>query len=445
MKVFCYTLLAFLIVPSFVMAEKPWNQFRGPNGNGKTSATNLPVKFNETKNIRWKTPIHNQGWSSPVVWGNQIWLTTATEGGTELFAICVDLESGKIIHDIKVFDVAHPQLTMPQMNTHASPTPIVEEGRVYVHFGSYGTACLDTKTGKKLWERRDLNCDHRVRAGSSPIIDGDLLFLTYDGLDVKFIVALDKNSGKTVWIRNRDIESEDVGTEKVPPAQKPEESNAIYKTELATGTKIEDTDKAFATPTIIEHQGKKQLISPAVRVTFSYDPKTGEELWRVLHGPSGWNDACRPIYENQLVYLTIGIGKQLLAIDPSGTGDITDTHIVWNTKKTVPKMPSPLIVDDLLFMIDDNGVASCLDAKTGDQIWRKRIGGNYWASPFYADGRIYLANKDGDVTIIAASREYELLAKNHFDEPFNASPAVAGNALILRSLTHLYCVTNDDE
>ena len=201
MKAFWCTLLTFFFIAPCSMAEKPWNQFRGPDGNGKTTATNLPIEFNETKNVRWKTPIHDQGWSSPVVWGNQIWLTTALESGKELFAICVDRESGKIIHDIKVFDVDEPQMTMPQMNTHASPTPIIEEGRVYIHFGSYGTACLDTKTGKKIWERRDLNCDHRVRAGSSPIIDGDLLFLTYDGIDIKFIAALDKHTGETVWIR----------------------------------------------------------------------------------------------------------------------------------------------------------------------------------------------------------------------------------------------------
>ena len=163
MKAFWCTLLTFFFIAPCSMAEKPWNQFRGPDGNGKTTATNLPIEFNETKNVRWKTPIHDQGWSSPVVWGNQIWLTTALESGKELFAICVDRESGKIIHDIKVFDVDEPQMTMPQMNTHASPTPIIEEGRVYIHFGSYGTACLDTKTGKKIWERRDLNCDHRVR------------------------------------------------------------------------------------------------------------------------------------------------------------------------------------------------------------------------------------------------------------------------------------------
>ena len=187
------------------------------------------------------------------------------------------------------------------------------------------------------------------------------------------------------------------------------------------------------------------MISPAVRVTFSYDPQTGEELWRVQQGPSGWNAACRPFYENQLVYLTIGIGKQLLVIDPSGKGDVTDTNIVWETKKNTPKMPSPIMVDDLLFMVDDNGVVSCLDAKTGDQIWRQRIGGNHWASPVYADGKIYLANKAGDVSVIAADREYKLLAKNHFDEGFIASPAVVGDTLILRSLTHLYCIANSEE
>ena len=293
-----------------------WNQFRGPNGNGKSLRTNLPLEFNETNNIRWKTPIHDRGWSSPVVWGKQIWMTTGREDGTQLFAICVDLESGEIIHDIKVFDVADPQLELPDMNSHATPTPIIEEGRVYVHFGTYGTACLDTKSGKKLWERRDLNCDHRVRAGSSPIIDGDSLFLAFDGVDVQFIVALDKKTGSTLWKRDRGDAA----------MLRPE---GIADAEEAAIDGKNDNKKAFATPTIIEYEGKQQLISPAAGVTYSYDPKSGEELWRVHHPRRGWDSSCRPIFEHGLVYLTTGIARHLLAVKPSGSGDVTETHVAW--------------------------------------------------------------------------------------------------------------------
>ena len=178
-------------------ATSNWNQFRGPNGDGVSTSSNLPTEFSGIKNVQWRTAIHDLGWSSPVVWKDQVWVTTAREDGSELFAVCVNLETGEIMHDIKVFDVADPQNEWSDLNTHATPTPIVEEGRIYVHFGTYGTACLDTQTGKKIWERRDLNCDHRVRPASSPVMDKNLLFLTYDGVDQQFVAVLEKETGKT--------------------------------------------------------------------------------------------------------------------------------------------------------------------------------------------------------------------------------------------------------
>ncbi len=347
-------LLFAMVLASFCMGadtekiSNHWNQFRGPNGDGKSLAKNIPIEFSETKNLRWKTPIHDKGWSSPVVWDKQIWLTTGRADGSELFAVCVDLDTGKIVHDIKVFDVANPQLEYQKMNlnTHATPTPIVEAGRVYVHFGTYGTACLDTQTGKTLWERRDLNCDHRVRPASSPIIDGDSLFLHFDGVDAQFVVGLDKHTGKTLWLKHREVDS-DLGD--------------VLKAEGLSEDDIEETKKekpgdnrkAYATPTIIAYQGQRQLISPGAEVTFSYDPANGEELWRVRHPGWGWNAACRPLFEHGLVYVTTGQSRRLLAVRPSGTGDVTDTHIAWSSRWFVPHMPSPLIVDDLLFIVSD--------------------------------------------------------------------------------------------
>ncbi|MCP4262583.1 MAG: PQQ-like beta-propeller repeat protein [Planctomycetes bacterium] len=441
----CVLLGIILLAPLNLAADTKkntdnWNQFRGFNGDGKSLAKNLPVEFSETKNVRWKTPIHDQGWSSPVVWDKQIWLTTGCEDGSELFAICVDLATGKIIHDIKVFDVTDPQKAYGGLNTHATPTPIVEEGRIYVHFGTYGTACLDTKTGKKFWERRDLNCDHRVRPASSPIIDGDSLFLHFDGVDIQFVAALDKNTGDTVWLRNREGGLDLTATLKAKGLS----DKDIEETKKE---KPNDNRKAYATPTIIEYQGQRQLISPAAEVTFSYDPKTGDELWRVRHQGWGWNAACRPIFEHALVYFTTGISKDLLAVRPSGSGDVTDTHVAWNKRKFVPNMPSPLIVDDLLFMVDDKGLVSCSEAKTGHELWRKRLRarGDYWSSPVYADGKIYLSGKEGIVSVIAAGRNFQLLAENRFEANFIASPAVAEDSIILRSLTHLYCVAEEYE
>ncbi len=441
-KIICSLLIGIVLACALYAQDEIkqdyWNQFRGPNGDGKATEANPPIEFNETKNVRWKVPIHDKGYSSPVVWENQIWVTTAREDGRELFAICVDLENGDILHDIKVFDVAEPQLEHGDLNSHASPTPIVEEGRIYVHYGTYGTACLDTKTGNKLWERRDLNCDHRVRPASSPIIDEDTLFLTFDGVDVQFIAALDKNTGDTLWLQHRKVDSnfEDVLKAK-----------GVKDIEATKKEKPNDNRKSYATPTIITFQGKKQLVSPAAEVTISYDPKTGDELWRVRHEGWGWNVACRPIFAHNLVYFTTGVEKLLLAVDPSGRGDVTDSHIVWSNRKGAPEIPSPLIVDDLMFMVNEGGVVSCVEAKNGDLVWKGRVGGNHWASPLYAGGNIYFFSMEGRVSVISAARAFKLLARNEFDNEFIASGAVAGNALILRSLTHLYCIeeTNPNE
>lgn len=425
------TIFSFSLCAQDSDEEMYWDQFRGPNGDGKAIAAKLPIEFSEMENVRWKIPIHDQGYSSPVVWGNQIWVTTAREDGKELFAICVDLISGNIIHDIKVFDVAEPQIEHPGLNSHASPTPIIEEGRIYLHYGTYGTACLNTETGDIIWERRNLNCDHRVRPASSPIIDEDRLFLTFDGVDVQFIAALNKNNGDTLWLKHRNIDSnfEDVLKAK-----------GVKDTEKTQKEKPNDNRKSYATPTIITYQGKKQLISPAAEVTISYDPATGDELWRVRHEGWGWNVACRPIFVHNRVYFTTGIEKVLLAVDPSGTGDITDTHIVWKVRKGAPEIPSPLIIDDMIFMVNEGGIVLCVEAETGNPVWRNRIGGKYWASPLYAGGNIYFFSTDGRVTVISADQEFKLLARNEFSDGFIASGAVAGNSLILRSETHLYCI-----
>ena len=441
-KIICSLLIGIVLACALYAQgetkENYWNQFRGPNGDGKATADGIPIEFNETKNVRWKTAIHDKGYSSPVVWDNQIWVTTGREDGRELFAVCVDLENGDILHDIKVFDVVEPQLEHGDLNSHASPTPVIEEGRIYVHYGTYGTACLDTKTGEKLWERRDLNCDHRVRPASSPIIDEDILFLTFDGVDVQFIAALDKNTGDTLWLQHRKVDSnfEDVLRAK-----------GVKDIEETKKEKPNDNRKSYATPTIITYQGKKQLVSPAAEVTISYDPKTGDELWRVRHEGWGWNVACRPIFAHNLVYFTTGVEKLLLAVDPSGMGDVTDTHIVWSHRKGAPEIPSPLIIDDLMFMVNEGGVVSCVEARNGNLVWKGRVGGNHWASPLYAGGNIYFFSMEGRVSVISARRAFKLLARNEFDNEFIASGAVAGNALILRSLTHLYCIeeTNSNE
>ena len=399
--------------------ESFWNQFHGPN-EGLAPRAKLPLEFTDTKNVQWRTPVHGLGWSSPVVWKQQVWVTTAKEDGSELFAVCVSLKSGEIMHDIKVFDVANPQNEWSDLNTHATPTPIVEEGRIYVHYGTYGTACLDTQTGEKIWERRDLNCDHRVRPASSPVMNEGLLFLTYDGVDHQFVAALEKETGKTRWLTKRTYKS---GQE--PPKSKPN-----------------DNRKSYATPTIIEHEGRKQLISPAAEATYSYDPSSGKELWFIRHGRGfGYNVTCRPIYRHGLIFTNSGISKNLFAIDPSGSGDVTDTHIRWTTRRGVPNIPAPLVVGENLYMISDSGgMVSCLEAKTGKQIFQERLGGiqNHWVSPVYADGKIYFFSRDGIFSVIEASTELKVLSKNESNTVFVSMPAIAEDSMLIRSNTHLY-------
>ena len=392
--------------------SRHWNQFRGPNGNGQATGKGLPIEFSETKNLRWKTSIHGDGYSSPVIWNDQIWLTTASYNDRKLFVICVDLESGVILHDKEVFDIKESELQLERPNSHASPTPVIENGRIYVSFGTYGTACLNTETGQKIWERKDLNCFHEVRPGSSPIIDDDFLYLIYDGVDKQFIAALNKYNGKTLWLKH----------------------NRSWKT-----NKSGMTAKSFATPTIIEHLGEKQLIAPSADYTIAYEPKSGDELWRIHHPEVGMNVASRPIYKNGLVFLTTGTSKHLLAVNPSGNGNVTETNIVWRSRKGIPEISSPLIVNDLIYFINEGGVASCLDLKSGEKKWKRRIGGSYWASPIYQSEKIYFFSREGKVSVISSGTKSKKLATNDFDTSFVASPAVSEDALILRSATHLYC------
>lgn len=402
--------VAFHVGSTLSEATEPdWNQFRGPRGDGRSESADPPVEFGDDLNVVWKTPIHGKGWSSPVVWQDQVWITTAPEDGTKLYAICLSLATGRIVHDRLVFEVAEPEFCHPT-NSYASCTPVVEEGRLYVHFGTYGTACLDTQSGQRLWQRRDLHCDHFRGPASSPVVHGDLLFLQFDGIDVQFVITLDKRTGETVWRRDRDIDY---------------------------GTTEGDFKKAYGTPSVIRVENRWQLVSPTAVATIAYDPGTGRERWRVRHG--GMNVAARPLYEKGLVYISAGSGNtSLIAVRPDGEGDVTRTHIVWGTGKTVPKRSSQLIIDGRFFMVSDKGVVSCLDASTGRPLWSERVPGEYWASPLYAGGRIYLFSKQGTVPVIKAGPEFELLARNQFPAGFNASPAVAGDSLILRSFTHVY-------
>jgi outer membrane protein assembly factor BamB len=415
-RVFAHLLVVFSLAAWPVRAQ--WPQFRGPDGNGHAASRNLPLTWSEDQNVRWKTPIHGRAWSSPVILGGQVWLTTATEDGRELSAIAVDEATGKIVYDLKLFQVATPQYAHP-FNTYASPTPVIEPGRVYVTFGSPGTAAIDTATGKVIWERRDLECNHFRGAGSSPIIWNDLLIMHYDGSDVQYLVGLDKKTGKTVWQTKRSIDFQDLGPDGKPQAEG-------------------DLRKAFATPHVITVNGEPLLVSLGAKAAYGYDPRTGREIWRIIER-SAHSASTRPVVSHGLVFYPTGWGKaQLMAVRPDGRGDVTDTHVVWRLARGVPNKPSLILLGDLIFMVNDAGIVSCVEAKTGEVVWQSRVGGTYSASPIVAGGRVYLFSEEGKTTVLDAGRAFKVLAENQLGDGFMASPAVAGDALYLRSRTHLY-------
>jgi outer membrane protein assembly factor BamB len=404
----------FLLATEAKSIDDNWPQFLGPNGDSHAPAAQLPTDWSDSKNIKWKTDIHGQGWSSPVIWKNQIWLSTANENGKAFYAICLDKNSGKMIHDIKLFTEEEPRFKHA-FNSYASPTPVIQEDRVYIHFGSYGTAAIDTSSGKVLWSRTDLECDHFRGPGSSPILYRDLLISHYDGADVQYVIAMDKKTGRTVWKKDRDIKY---------------------------GTDNGDIKKAYSTPSIFNIDGVDQLISPSSKATLALDPLTGEEYWRITYGE--FSATARPQYFNGRFFINTGFSKaQLIAVTAGGSGDITDSHIVWAAKKAIGSKPSQIVVDGLVFSAaDKGGIVACIDAKTGKYHWTERIGGEFTSSPLFANGNVYFFDQSGKTTIVKASAKFEVVAKNNLPDGFMASPAVSGNALFLRSKKSLYRIEN---
>lgn len=413
-------MLKSLVVIVALIAQ--WPQFRGPDGTGVSKNTGLPIAWSETQNVRWKTAIHGRAWSSPVVLGNQVWVSTATPDGKQLSALALAKDTGKILFDLKLFDVAVPQFAHA-FNTYASPTPVIEPGRIYVTFGSPGTAAVDTATGKVVWERRDLECNHFRGAGSSPILFRDLLIMHYDGSDVQYVAALDKRTGKTVWKTDRSVDFADLD-----PNGKPK----------ADG----DFRKAYATPHIVMAGNTPVLVSLGSKAAYGYDPLTGKELWRVEE-KGNFSSSTRPVAGHGLVYFPTGFNTaQILAVRPDGKGDVTSTHVVWKFGRGVPNKPSLLLLGDAIYMINDGGIVTSVDAKTGQEIWRSRLLGSYSASPVAADGRIYFFSEDGKATVIEAGREFKVLSENTLESGFMASPAIDGRAFYLRTKTHLYRIEN---
>jgi outer membrane protein assembly factor BamB len=390
--------LLVAIATSAAAGDSP--QFRGLSGQGHSAEKDLPVTWSPTENIRWKAEIDGLGWSTPSIVGSQVWLTTATEDGKSLRVICLHKDTGTVVHDREVFHHDDPG-SIHKKNSYASPSVLVDGDRIYAHFGKLGTACLD-RNANEIWSTQ-MAYNHRHGPAGSPVVFQNLLILACDGTDVQYVTGLDKQTGDEVWKTPR------------------------------------DGAMAYSTPLLINVDGKAQLVSTGGEWAMGYDPATGKELWRFRY-PKGYSNVPRPVYGHGLVFLASGYDKPwLYAVKPTGTGDVTESHMAWKLDRGAPLNPSPLLLGDELYIVSDNGIAQCLDAKTGESHWQKRLGGNFSASPLHADGRLYLLDEQGTTYVVAPNKaEYQELSVNALPGRSLASIAAADGALFLRTDSAVY-------
>lgn len=387
-----------------------WHEFRGDAQDGTALDQQPPLEWGEDKNMLWKAAIHGRGWSSPVVADDQVWLTTATEDGKKMYAVCVSLDSGEILHDLLVFENEQVQPDFHVTNSYASPTPVLDDKHAYVHFGAYGTACLDRQGGQVLWQRRDLPCNHFRGPGSSPILYRDLLIFHMDGFDYQYVVALNKKTGETVWKRDRNI---DYGTD-----------NGDYY-------------KAYSTPLVINVEGQDQLVSSTSKATVVLDPLTGEEIWRVRYDE--FSATARPLFDGKRLYINTGFGKaQLLCVEADGKGDVTDTKVLWAQKRGIGSKPSQVLVGGRLFSVSDDGVLTRIDTQTGEIAWQKRLGGNFSSSLVATREHLFAFDHDGKSYAYTVADEPEQVSENVLPDGCRASPAIVDDSLVVRTITHLY-------
>ena len=395
------------IVTSMLLSGGDWPEFRGPTAQGHVMNANLPLEFGPKKNLKWKVAVPGQGWSSPVIVGNRIYLTSAItkNGKLSLSALCLDTTEGRIIWQQPVFHVAGKAPRMHRKNSQASPTPLVSDKRVYIHFGHMGTACLDL-TGKVIWKNESIKYPPVHGNGGSPaLVNGKLIF-SCDGSKDPFIIALNSQNGEQVWRTKRT-------------------ANAKKKF-------------SFCTPLVVDTADGKQVILPGSSMIGAYNPDTGAEIWKVTYG-DGYSVVPRPVTAHGMVYFSSGFDKATaLAVKLGGRGDVTESHLAWRIIKGAPHTPSMLAVGDELYMVSDGGIGSCVDARTGKVHWQERLGGSYSSSPIVSKGRIYYTNETGVVKVVKATKKFELLVTNELGERTLASPAVADNALFYRTEKHLW-------
>jgi outer membrane protein assembly factor BamB len=395
-----------------------WPRWRGPRGNAVTAATGLPVEWGVKKNVRWKTALPGEGSSSPVVFGERIFLTSAEDDGTKRIVRCLDRHTGRIVWTKSIGD-KNPEPTSA-LTGHAAATPVTDGKRVIAFFGNAGAVCYDF-AGKRLWRRSLGEFESELGFASSPVLVGDRVILVCDhdgdrfSTFDSFLIALDAQTGKTAWKTQR---------------------RGLFR--------------SWSTPIVVvagagpmgspagRKAGRKELLVCGQDALRAYDPDTGRELWKVT-GLTGWVTPT-PVFAEGLILLTCGKTGPVLAVRPGGTGDVTKSHVVWKHERQGPYVCSPVCYGGLLYVHNEAGLLSCYEARTGTLVYRKRLGGRFYASSIAGDGRVYISNDAGRTHVIRAGRRFEVLARNELKEEILASPAVAGNDLLLRTRKHLYCI-----
>jgi outer membrane protein assembly factor BamB len=387
--------------------------------DGHAQVEVAPLNWSDTENLVWKVPVKGLGWSSPVVYGNQVWLTSAEKDGHEFYTLCFDLETGTLLDEKTIFTAEEPQ-RIYGTNSYATPTPCIEDGFVYVHYGNFGTACINTKTFEVAWKREDMPCKHMQGPASSVILYKDMLIVHLEGTEDPYVTALDKKTGETIWksVRPKDI---------YDPLE------PVYR-------------KSYQTPIVVEVDGKELLISNACHLCFAHDVNTGEVIWTVFYGDD--STVSQPLFYNGLVYVNSGwlfednkpFWTRQYAVDPTGKGDVTNTHVKWTYEEDVPQTATPVIVDGLMYMVHDRGMLTCVDANNGEVIWKEKLKGNFNSAPIFAAGNIYFFNVKGECTIIKPGNTFQKVAENDIEGTVKAVPVFVGDKMILRSDKFLYLV-----
>ena len=401
-----------LSLTSATLPAADWPEFRGPDAQGHSDATNLPLTWSPTSHIAWKTAVAGVGWSSPVVVGDRIFLTSAVSlSGKEeatadrsLRALALDATTGKTVWDVELFQAKTPRAH--RKNSHASPTPVYEDGKLYIHFGHLGTACLNAANGQAAWATQAFAYSPVHGNGSSPVLFEDLLIFSADAETEPKVIALDKTTGQQRWAFARQSEAK--------------------------------KKFSFCTPLIIDVNGQKQLITPGSGVVNALNPKTGEEIWRCYYD-QGYSVVPRPVYAHGMIFLSSGYDKSVLyAIKVDGKGDVTTTHIAWKIEKAAPHNPSMAVIGDELYFVADNGILSCVDAKSGQVHYSERCTGPISASLLAADGKLYLQDEKGLGVVVKPGKQFQILAQNDLAERSLASYAVIGSDLLIRTEGNLY-------